>query len=155
MPRRKKTTDRKIIPDAKYGDQQVSKFINYLMQKGKKSLAEKIFYSSMETIEDRQKKPGLEVFKKAIKNVSPIMEVKSRRIGGATYQVPVEVDSKRRFALASRWIITHANKRSGGTMADQLADELLAASNNEGGAIRKKEETHRMAEANKAFAHFG
>ncbi len=155
MTRRKKTIKHKIIPDAKYGDKQVSKFINYLMQKGKKSLAEMIFYTSMETIEKRQKKTGLEVFKKAVKNVSPIMEVKSRRIGGATYQVPVEVDSKRRFALASRWIITNAKKRSGGYMADKLADELLAASNNEGGAIRKKEETHRMAEANKAFAHFG
>lgn len=154
MPRRGKITQREVLPDTKFGNVKVAKFINYLMRKGKKSLAESIFYDAINIIEKKQKVDGLEIFQKAIENVSPILEVKSRRIGGATYQVPVEVDPKRRFALASRWIISFAKSRQGKSMAEKLSSELLAAANKEGGAFKKREDTHRMAEANKAFAHF-
>ena len=124
------------------------------MEKGKKGIAEKIFYSSMDTIKQRTKTDGLKIFQKAVESASPSVEVKSRRIGGATYQVPIEVPRKRSFYLASLWIINAAKARSGKPMSERLASELISAANNEGGAIKKKEDTHRMAEANKAFAHF-
>ncbi|HDN58524.1 MAG: 30S ribosomal protein S7 [Candidatus Neomarinimicrobiota bacterium] len=154
MPRRKKVKEREIDPDPVYGDKKVAKFINYIMRRGKKSVAEKIFYNAMEIIEKKTGKKGIDVFRKAIENVSPVMEVKSRRIGGATYQVPVEVPEKRRFFLASKWIIMFAKARKGKPMAEKLAEELIAASKGEGASIKKRDDTHRMAEANKAFAHF-
>ncbi|MCD6100563.1 MAG: 30S ribosomal protein S7 [Candidatus Marinimicrobia bacterium] len=154
MPRRKKVKEREIDPDPVYGDKKVAKFINYIMRRGKKSVAEKIFYNAMEIIEKKTGKKGIDVFRKAIENVSPVMEVKSRRIGGATYQVPVEVPERRRFFLASKWIIMFAKARKGKPMAEKLAEELIAASKGEGASIKKRDDTHRMAEANKAFAHF-
>jgi len=154
MPRRKKVKEREIDPDPVYGDKKVAKFINYIMRRGKKSVAEKIFYNAMEIIEKKTGKKGIDVFRKAIENVSPVMEVKSRRIGGAIYQVPVEVPEKRRFFLASKWIIMFAKARKGKPMAEKLAEELIAASKGEGASIKKRDDTHRMAEANKAFAHF-
>ena len=132
----------------------MTKFINGLMEEGKKSVAEKIFYSAVDIIEQRTKKNGLEIFEKAMENVKPILEVRSRRVGGATYQVPMEVRPNRKQALAIRWIIGYSKSRSGKSMADKLADELIAASNKEGNSIKKREDTHKMAEANKAFAHF-
>ena len=129
-------------------------FVNYIMGRGKKGIAEKIFYGAMDIINRRTKSDGLKIFQKAIENASPAVEVKSRRIGGATYQVPIEVPRNRRFYLASQWIINSAKGRSGKPMADALASELISAANEEGGAIKKKDDTHRMAEANKAFAHF-
>jgi len=125
------------------------------MERGKKSLAEKIFYSSLDIIKAKTKENGLEVFRKAISNISPVLEVKAKRIGGATYQVPTEVPENRKMALAMRWLITFSRSRKGRTMADRLAAEMIAAANSEGGAVKKKEDTHKMAEANKAFAHFG
>jgi len=154
MSRRRKIISREIIPDPKYGDILVARFINYLLRKGKKSVAEASFYDAVIQIEAKRKGNGLDVFRKAINNVSPIMEVKSRRIGGATYQVPIEVKPERRFALASRWLINYAKSRPGKSMAEKLAAELMAAADGEGGAIKKREDTHKMAEANKAFAHF-
>ena len=132
----------------------VAKFVNYVMERGKKGVAEKIFYGAMEHIEKRTKSDGLKIFEKAIENASPSVEVKSRRIGGATYQVPIEVPRNRRFYLASQWIINAASGRSGKPMSEKLATELIAAANGDGGAIKKKDDTHRMADANKAFAHF-
>ena len=152
--RRRRPERRQILPDPVHKDLQVAKFVNYLMERGKKSLAESILYDSFDIIQKKTKADPLEFFKKAIENVAPILEVKSKRVGGATYQVPVEVRSNRRYALAYRWIISYAKNRSGKSMADKLAAELIAAANNEGGAIKKREDTHRMAEANKAFAHF-
>ncbi len=152
--RRRRAPERKVLPDPKYKSELVSKFINGLMLKGKKSKAEKIFYSAMDIIEQKLKKDPLEVFYKAMENVAPVLEVRSRRVGGATYQVPVEVREKRRTSLAIRWLVGFARKRSEHTMAERLANELMAAYKNEGAAIKKKEDTHRMAEANKAFAHF-
>ncbi len=152
--RRRRAPERKVLPDPKYKSELVSKFINGLMLKGKKSKAEKIFYSAMDIIEGKLKKDPLEVFYKAMENVAPVLEVRSRRVGGATYQVPVEVREKRRTSLAIRWLVGFARKRSEHTMAERLANELIAAYKNEGAAIKKKEDTHRMAEANKAFAHF-
>lgn len=152
--RRRRPEKREILPDPVYGDLQVAKFINNLMQRGKKSIAEKIFYNSLELIKQRTKSEGLDIFKKALSNVAPILEVKSKRIGGATYQVPTEVPQNRRMALAMRWLISYATSRRGQTMAERLAAEFIAAANNEGGAVKKREDTHRMAEANKAFAHF-
>ena len=153
--RRRRPEKRKILPDPVYGDLMVAKFINNLMKKGKKSLAEKIFYESINKIKGQAKvDDGIELFKKAIDNVSPVLEVKSKRIGGATYQVPMDVSDSRRLALAMRWIISYAKARKGQTMADRLAAELLAAANNDGPSVKKKEDTHRMAEANKAFSHF-
>jgi len=154
MPRRKRATPREVLPDPKYNSTLVTKFINNIMRKGKKSLAERIFYTAMEMVEKKTNTPGMEVFQKAIDNVRPLLEVKSRRVGGATYQVPVEVRPERSTALAIRWIITYARARSERTMAERLAAELIAASRNEGAAVKKKEDTHKMAEANKAFAHF-
>jgi small subunit ribosomal protein S7 len=153
--RRRRPEKREILPDPVYGDLIVAKFINNLMKKGKKSLAEKIFYQSIEKIKKQGKvDDGIELFKKALDNVAPMLEVKSKRIGGATYQVPIEISEGRRMALAMRWIISYSKSRKGQTMADKLAAELLAAANNDGSAVKKKEETHRMAEANKAFSHF-
>ena len=153
--RRRRPEKREILPDPVYGDLIVAKFINNLMKQGKKSLAEKIFYQSIEKIKKQGKvADGIELFKKALENVAPVLEVKSKRIGGATYQVPIEISEGRRMALAMRWIIGYSKSRKGQTMADRLAAELLAAANNDGSAVKKKEDTHRMAEANKAFAHF-
>ncbi|TDI92821.1 MAG: 30S ribosomal protein S7 [Caldithrix sp.] len=154
MSRRKSAEQRVVLPDPKYKSVLVTKFINSLMQRGKKSVAEKIFYSALNSVESKTKKSGLEVFEKAIENVKPILEVRSRRVGGATYQIPVEVRLNRKQALALRWIIGFAKTRPGKSMAEKLADELIAASNKEGNSMKKREDTHKMAEANKAFAHF-
>jgi small subunit ribosomal protein S7 len=152
--RRRQAPKRHVLPDPVYQSQVVTKFINSLMQKGKRSIAEAIFYSSMDIIEKKTGKKGYDVFKKALDNVKPVLEVRSRRVGGATYQVPVEIRSERRQALAIRWIVSYTTARSEKTMSERLAGELSAAFNNEGASIKKKEDTHRMAEANKAFAHF-
>jgi small subunit ribosomal protein S7 len=154
MPRRRRPEKRETQPDPIYNDVVVARFINSLMHCGKKTVAESTFYRSLDKIKGQAKADGLEIFKTALKNVGPMLEVKSRRIGGSTYQVPMEVSPQRRQALAMRWIIQYARQRKGRTMADRLAAEFLAAANNEGGAVKKKEDTHRMAEANKAFAHF-
>ncbi|MFQ6610482.1 MAG: 30S ribosomal protein S7 [Fidelibacterota bacterium] len=153
--RRRRPERRQILPDPIHNDLVVAKFINNLMERGKKSLAESIFYSSLDIVKSRTKEDGLEVFRKAITNISPVLEVKSKRIGGATYQVPTEVPENRKMALAMRWLISYSRARKGRTMADRLAAEMIAAANGEGGAIKKREDTHKMAEANKAFAHFG
>ena len=152
--RRRRPERREILPDPMYHDLAAAKFVNYIMGRGKKGVAEKIFYGAMDIINRRTKSDGLKIFQKAIENASPAVEVKSRRIGGATYQVPIEVPKNRRFYLASQWIINSAKGRSGNPMEDALASELISAANEEGGAIKKKDDTHRMAEANKAFAHF-
>ena len=153
--RRRRPEKREILPDPVYGDLIVAKFINNLMTRGKKSLAEKIFYDSINKIKAQAKvDDGIEYFKKALNDVAPVLEVKSKRIGGATYQVPIEISERRRMALAMRWIINYAKGRKGQTMADRLASELIAAANNDGSSVKKKEDTHRMAEANKAFSHF-
>jgi len=153
--RRRRPEKRVIIPDPVYSDLVVAKFINNVMDAGKKSVAEKIFYNAINQVESKAKvKDGLEIFRKALENVAPLLEVKSKRIGGATYQVPIEVSENRRQALAMRWIISYAKSRKGRTMADRLSAELIAAANNEGSSVKKKEDTHRMAEANKAFSHF-
>ncbi|MFQ5500003.1 MAG: 30S ribosomal protein S7 [Candidatus Zixiibacteriota bacterium] len=154
MSRRKKATKRPRLADHKYGDTLVTFFVSCLMKHGKRSVAENTLYCAMDSVERKVGQPGLEVFHKAMNNVKPVLEVKSRRVGGATYQVPVEVKPDRRTALAIRWITSFASARSGKSMAEKLAAELMAAANNEGGSIKKKEDTHKMAEANKAFAHF-
>ena len=152
--RRRRPEKRLILPDTKYNDLNVAKFINYIMKSGKKGTAEKIFYGAMEIIRTRTKTDGIKIFKKGIENAAPNVEVKSRRIGGATYQVPIEVPKNRAFYLASLWIIKSSSNSSGKPMSEKLAAELISAANSEGGAIKKKEDTHRMADANKAFAHF-
>ena len=153
--RRRRPERRQIHPDPFYKDLLVAKFINNLMMDGKKSIAEKIFYGAIKNIESQTKSnDGLSVFKKAIENVAPVLEVKSKRIGGATYQVPIEVGSNRRIALAMRWIIGYSKSKKGKSMMDRLSSELVAAANNEGSSVKKKEDTHKMADANKAFAHF-
>ncbi len=154
MPRRRRPSRRTILPDPKYNSTLVAKFINGLMRKGKKSTAEGIFYKSMDIIEQKMKQPSLKVFTQAVDNVTPVLEVKSRRVGGATYQVPVNVRTDRRNALAIRWIIQFTKQRKGLPMEERLARELMDASRREGASIKKKEDTHRMAEANKAFAHY-
>ena len=154
MGRHKKSADRPIMPDAKYNSQVVSKFVTRMMLDGKKDTCTKIIYEAMDKLKAKTGNEPLEVFLKAIDNVKPLVEVKSRRVGGATYQVPVEIRDSRREALAMRWIIEAARKRSGHGMADTLSAELLDAFNNTGTAFKKKEDTHKMAEANKAFAHF-
>jgi small subunit ribosomal protein S7 len=154
MSRRQRAVKRETPPDPQYGSTTVSKFINSLMLDGKKSTAERIFYDAMQVIEEKTGQPAINVFKQALNNVKPVIEVKSRRVGGATYQVPVEVRPERRNALAQKWLIMYARARGDKTMADRLANELMAAARNEGNAIKKKEDTHRMAEANKAFAHY-
>lgn len=152
--RGKQSVHRPILPDPVYNSTSISKFINYLMLNGKKSVAQHIFYGAMKTIESKTGEPGLDVFDKAMKNVSPLVEVKARRIGGANYQVPIEVRGERRFNLASRWIIGAARSHKGKTMAEKLGLEIIDASNEQGDAIKKKQDVHRMAEANRAFAHF-
>ncbi len=154
MSRRKSAVKRTILPDARYDSQTVSKFINVLMYQGKKSTAERIFYGAMDLVESRSGQPGVNVFKQALTNLKPVVEVKSRRVGGATYQVPVEVRPERRTALAMRWLISYSRDRNEKSMAEKLAAEVIAASKGEGNAVKKKEDTHRMAEANKAFAHY-
>jgi len=154
MPRRREVKKREILPDPKYREVLVAKFIDVLMRKGKKSLAEGIFYDSLEIVKDKSKDDPLKVFKQAMENVRPVVEVKSRRVGGATYQVPVEVRPNRRTSLAIRWIIQFAKERSEKSMQERLAAEFLDAANNRGASIKKREDTHRMAEANKAFAHY-
>jgi len=152
--RRTKPEKRKIAPDTRYGNQLIQELINRIMKKGKKSTAVRIVYGAIDIIGERDKRDPVEVFEQALKNAAPILEVKPRRVGGATYQVPVEVRQDRRTSLAIRWILAAARTRPGKTMADKLASELMDAANNTGAAIRKREETHRMAEANRAFAHY-
>lgn len=152
--RRRRAERRTVKPDPLYKDQLVSRFVNSVMESGKKSVAQRLVYQALEVIEEKTGEPGLDVFKKAINNVAPLLEVRSRRVGGATYQVPVEVRPDRRTALAFRWIIQYARTRGDKSMALRLAKELMSAANGEGGSIKKKDDTHRMAEANKAFAHF-
>ena len=153
--RRRRPEKRVILPDPIFKDLIVAQFINYIMKNGKKSIAEKIFYGSLKIISSKSKTDSpLDIFKKAIANTSPNLEVKSKRIGGATYQVPMEVSEARKRALAMRWILSFSRGKKGRTMSHRLADELIAASNNEGSSVKKREDTHKMAEANKAFAHF-
>ena len=154
MPRRRVVEKRTILPDPKFQDRVVAKFINNLMRQGKKSTGEKIIYGAFDVVENRLKDDPLKVFKKALDNVKPVVEVKSRRVGGATYQVPVEVRQDRRTALAMRWLIEYASARGEKTMVEKLAGEILDAANNRGNAVKKREDTHKMAEANKAFAHY-
>ena len=154
MARRRVAEKREVLPDPIYNSVIVTRFINGLMRSGKKSVAEKIFYRAMDKVAEKTGEDPLKIFKGALNIVSPVVEVKSRRIGGATYQVPVEVSSKRRNTLAVRWVVTHAKRRGEKTMQDRLVGELLDANNNRGGSVRNKENVHRMAEANKAFAHY-
>ena len=154
MSRRREIPKREILPDPKYGNLDLAKFINIVMQDGKKSVAEKILYGAIDQIEDKQKADGLEVLEKALENVRPMVEVKSRRVGGATYQVPVEVRPVRQKTLAMRWLVDAARKRGEKSMAFKLAGELMDAAESRGTAVKKREDTHRMAEANKAFAHY-
>lgn len=154
MPRRRVVAKRVILPDPKYHDRTLAKFVNAIMLNGKKSVAEGIVYGAFDLIVERSGEEALEVFKKALENIRPMLEVKSRRVGGSTYQVPVEIRSERRNALAIRWVINYARGRGEKTMEERLAGELLDAANNRGSAVKKKEDTHRMAEANKAFAHY-
>jgi small subunit ribosomal protein S7 len=154
MSRRHRAEKREIIPDPKFGDLVVTKFMNAIMYDGKKSVAEKIVYDAFDSIEAKAKQDPLAVFQQALSNVAPAIEVRSRRVGGATYQVPVEVRTERRQALAIRWILTAARGRNEKTMEERLSAELLDASNNRGNAVKKREDTHRMAEANRAFSHY-
>ncbi len=154
MPRRREVPKRKILPDPKYKDRTVSKFINVMMERGKKSTAERIIYDAFELIETRTKEEPLKIFKKALDTIKPSLEVKSRRVGGSTYQVPVEVRSDRRNALAMRWLKSYSASRGEKTAAEKLAGEILDAATGKGNAVKKREDTHRMAEANKAFAHY-
>lgn len=154
MSRRRAAVKRDVLADSRYGDKVVTKFINSIMLDGKKSLAESIFYGAMDLIKEKSGEEGYETFKKAIENIKPALEVKSRRIGGATYQVPVEVRTVRQQALALRWLTTYTRNRKEYTMVERLANELIAAANNEGATIKKKEDTYKMAEANRAFAHY-
>ena len=154
MARRRRAEKRELTPDVRYNDVLVTQFINYMMMRGKRTLSEKLFYDALDLIQDRTGEDGIEVFRSAIRNAQPGIEVKSRRIGGATYQVPVDIKPQRRMQLAMRWLIDAARKRSEKSMAARLAGELLDASDQKGSAVKKKEETHRMAEANKAFSHY-
>ena len=154
MPRRARPQERKTPPDPKFGNVQIQQFNNKLMQRGKRTTAEGIIYGALTQAETTTRKPGIEIFELALKNAMPLIEVKPRRVGGATYQVPVEIRADRRTSLAMRWLIQAARKRPGKSMADRLAGELVDAMNNAGGAVRRKEETHKMAEANKAFSHY-
>ncbi len=154
MSRGKKRVKREILPDSIYNNVAVSKFINQIMRRGKKTIAQKIVYRAFDIIKEKTKKEPLEVFEKALENASPLLEVKPKRIGGATYQVPREVRGERKFTLATRWLIKAAKSRKGKPMRIKLAEELIEASENRGVAVKKKEDTHRMADANRAFAHF-
>ncbi|MDP9367029.1 MAG: 30S ribosomal protein S7 [Chloroflexota bacterium] len=154
MPRRAKIQRRVPPPDAKYNSELVSRFINKIMERGKKGLAERIMYGALETIQDRTGRAPLEVFEQAVYNATPVLEVKPRRVGGATYQVPVQIEGQRRQSLAIRWLLTSARNRNGKSMQEKLANELLDAFNGTGATIKRREDTHRMAEANKAFSHY-
>ena len=154
MPRKGPVRKRPIIPDPVFNSLMAQRFINRLLLDGKKSTAERIFYGALDQIEKKAQRPGLEVFEQAVRNVMPVIEVRPRRVGGSTYQVPVEVRPDRRVSLALRWLVTNSRKRSGRTMKDRLAAELLDAANGTGASIKKKEDGHKMAEANKAFAHY-
>ena len=155
MSRRRRAEKREVLPDPKFGDLVVTKFMNYVMYEGKKAVAENIIYGAFDILEAKRKDQGpLETFHGALDNVAPSIEVRSRRVGGATYQVPVEVRPERRNALAIKWVVQYSRLRGERSMADRLANEILAASRNEGSAVKKREDTHRMAEANKAFAHY-
>jgi small subunit ribosomal protein S7 len=154
MPRRREVTKREILPDPKYKSVLAAKFINSLLGQGKKSIAELIFYRALDIMQERAKEDPMKLFEKSVNNVKPIIEVKSRRVGGATYQVPTEVRPDRRTALAIRWLLTYARERSEKSMEEKLAGELLDAANNRGGSIKKRDDVHKMAEANKAFAHY-
>src|SRR5437016_1120187 len=154
MPRRAKVEKRVVLPDPRYNSRLLAKFINKIMTRGKKSTAERIVYDAMGQVETRMRRNPLDVFETAMKNATPLLEVKPRRVGGATYQVPVEIPAARRGSLAMRWLIQSARKRPGKSMAEKLAGELMDAMNNTGAAVRRKEETHKMAEANKAFSHY-
>ena len=154
MSRRHRAEKREVIPDAKFGDLVLTKFMNNLMVDGKKAVAERIVYNAFDRVEDKLKKSPMEVFHECLENIKPSVEVRSRRVGGATYQVPVEVRPERRQALALRWLVDNARKRSENTMIERLSGELLDASNNRGASVKKREDTHKMAEANKAFSHY-
>ncbi len=154
MPRRREVPKREAVPDAKYGDTSVSRFINGIMRMGKKSVAEGIIYGAFDIVEKKSGESPLKVFKQALTNVRPVVEVKSRRVGGATYQVPVDVGARRGQSLAIRWLIQCAKARHGKSMQERLSQELMEASRKQGAAVKKREDTHRMAEANKAFAHY-
>ena len=154
MSRRHRAEKRQVLPDAKYNDMVLTRFMNQVMYEGKKSVAEKIVYGALDTVETRARRPAVELFHEALEKVSPAVEVRSRRVGGATYQVPVEVRPERRQALAIRWLITAARARSENTMEERLAAELLDAANGRGTAVKKREDTHRMADANRAFSHY-
>jgi small subunit ribosomal protein S7 len=155
MPRRARVQRRELVPDARYQSEVLSKFINKVMQRGKKGTAERIVYNAMETIQQRTGREPLEVFEQALYNATPLLEVKPRRVGGATYQVPVQIEGARRTSLAMRWLLQSARNRSGKSMDEKLANELLDAFNNTGATIKRREDTHRMAEANRAFSHYG
>ena len=154
MPRRREVPKRKVLPDPLYNDQLVTKFMNCVMLDGKKAIAEKIVYGAFDIIHERTREEPLKIFHRALENVEPAVEVKSRRVGGATYQVPIEVPNNRRQALAMRWLISFARKRAGKSMQDKLANELIEAAHNRGNAVKKRDDVHRMAEANKAFSHY-
>ena len=154
MPRRGHLVRREVVPDPRFQSVVVSQFINKIMERGKKSLAQRLFYDAMELMEERTKKPALPTFEQAMRNATPMIEVKPRRVGGSTYQVPIEIRPDRRNALAIRWLIQSARNRPGKTFSEKLAGELLDAASNQGATIRKREETHKMAEANKAYAHY-
>ncbi|MEW6375143.1 MAG: 30S ribosomal protein S7 [Thermodesulfobacteriota bacterium] len=154
MPRKREVKKREILPDPKYHYTLTAKFINGIMRRGKKSLGERIFYGALDIIKDRSRSDPIKIFNQAMDNVKPLIEVRPRRVGGATYQVPVEVRTSRKIALAIRWIISFAKQRTEKTMEEKLAGELIDAANNRGSSIKKKEDTHKMAEANKAFAHY-
>lgn len=154
MPRRARVVRRPIVPDAKYGNRTISKFVNRIMQRGKKGLAESIMYDALDRIEKQTRRNPVDTFEQAMRNATPVLEVKPRRVGGATYQVPVEIRGDRRFALAMRWLLASAKARSGRSMGEKLASELMDAAHGQGATIKKKDDVHRMADANKAFAHY-
>lgn len=154
MPRRREVPKRKILPDPKYHDVLVTKFMNVVMQDGKKAVAEQIVYGAFDVVQDRTREDPVKIFHRALDNCQPVVEVKSRRVGGATYQVPVEVRPSRRMALAMRWLVSYARKRPGKSMREKLANELIEAAHNRGQAVKKRDDVHRMAEANKAFSHY-
>ena len=154
MPRRAKIVKRPLVPDARYNSELVTRFTNKIMQRGKKGLAERIIYGSLDLVAQRSGRNALEVFEQAVQNATPVIEVKPRRVGGATYQVPVQIDAQRRLSLAIRWLLISARARSGKSMQEKLAAELLDAANNTGATIKRREDVHRMAEANRAFAHY-
>ena len=154
MPRRRVAAKREIIPDPKFGSARLAKFINHVMESGKKSVAERIVYGALDIVAEKSKEEPIEMFEKALENIQPMVEVKSRRVGGATYQVPMEVRQERGTAMALRWLVNFSRARNGRSMAHKLAGELMDAANEAGSAVRKREETHKMAEANKAFAHY-